>query len=195
MYHTSGEDQYYPSWQWFSMGSSWPGSYSSLTWNSSSASNYYNWYYIGTGSDGKHRFMRMDTRNPGYIVVYKAEWNSSTPTLTAVYNDSSNPSAGGTHYGGDFNNGTDVILGPSKYFTDPRDSNKKIWYQPYFDTNSQYHPQLMTWDTSSDTFVRETDISCNVLSQTHVDYSGYLSLTSSQTVSYTHLTLPTTPYV
>ena len=180
MYHTSGEDQYYPSWQWFSMGSSWPGSYSGMAWSSSNAGNYYNWYYIGTGSDGKHRFMRMDTRNPGYIVVYKAEWNGTTPTLTSVYSENSNPSAGGTHYGGDFNNGTDVILGPSKYFTDPRDSNKKIWYQPYFDTNSQYHPQLMTWDTSSDTFVRETDISCNVLSQTHVDYSGYLSLTSSQ---------------
>ena len=177
MYHTSGYQYWYPSWNWFSMGAAWPGSYGGVTWNSSNAGNNYNWFHIGTGADGKHRWMRTDKSNLGHVSIWKTVWTSTTPTLTHVLNENSNPSTGGTHYGGNFNNGTQGIIWPSKFYTDPRDSNKKVWYQPYFDTNSQFHPQLITWDTSSDTFARETDISCNVLSQTHVDFSGLNSLT------------------
>ena len=175
--HTSGYQYYYPSWEWFSLGPGWPGNYATSTFNSTNASSNYGWHYIGTGADGKHRFQRMHKSNLGHVSIWKAEWNSTTPTLTHVLNENSNPSTGGTHYGGNFNNGTNGVIWPSKYYTDPRDSNKKVWYQPYFDTNSQFHPQLITWDTSSDTFARETDISCNVLSQTHVDYSAYTNLT------------------
>ena len=121
--------------------------------------------------------MRTHKSNLGHVSIWKTVWASTSPTLTHVLNENSNPGTGGTHYGGNFNNGTQGVIWPSKFYTDPRDSNKKIWYQPYFDTNSQFHPQLITWDTSSDTFARETDISCNVLSQTHVDYSGINSLT------------------
>ena len=178
--HTSGYAYYHPDWHWFSMGPGWPGNYATTTFNSTNAGSNYNWNYIGTGADGKHRFQRTHKSNLGHVSIWKVEWNSTTPTLTHVLNNNSNPSTGGTHYGGNFNNGTQGIIWPSKYYTDPRDSNKKVWYQPYFDTNSQFHPQLITWDTSSDTFARETDISCNVLSQTHVDYSAYNSLTGSQ---------------
>ena len=177
MYHTSGAAYHYPSWNWFSMGAGWPGSYGATTWNGTNAGNGYNWHYIGTGADGKHRFQRTERANLGYVSIWKAEWSGTTPTLTHVLNNNSNPGTGGTHYGGNFNNGKQCTIAVSKYFTDPRDSNKKIWYQPYFDTNSQYHPQLITWDTSSDTFARETDISCNTLSQTQVDYSSYTNLT------------------
>ena len=178
--HTSGYQYYHPDWWWFSMGPGWPGNYATTTFNSTNAGSNYNWNYIGTGADGKHRFQRMHKSNLGHVSIWKAVWNGTSPTTTHEYNANSNPSAGGTHYGGAFNNGTNGIIWPSKYYTDPRDSNKKIWYQPYFDTNSQFHPQLITWDTSSDTFARETDISCNVLSQTHVDYSAYNTLTGSQ---------------
>tara|TARA_B100000575_G_scaffold96229_1_gene76658 strand:- start:3802 stop:5595 length:1794 start_codon:yes stop_codon:yes gene_type:complete len=177
MYHTSGYQYWYPSWAWFSMGAAWPGSYGGVTWNTSNAGNNYNFHHIGTGADGKHRWMRTHKSNLGHVSIWKTVWSGTTPTLTHVLNENSNPSTGGTHYGGNFNNGTQGVIWPSKFYTDPRDSNKKVWYQPYFDTNSQFHPQLITWDTSSDTFARETDISCNVLSQTHVDYSGLNSLT------------------
>lgn len=176
-HHDSGYQYFYPSWEWFSMGAGWPGSYGSITFNSSNAGGNYNWSYIGTGADGKHRFQRFHKSNLGHVSIWKVVWNSTTPTLTHELNNNSNPSTGGTHYGGAFNNGTNGIIWPSKYYTDPRDSNKKVWYQPYFDTNSRYHPQLITWDTSSDTFARETDISTNVLSDVHVDYSSYSSLT------------------
>ena len=179
MYHTSGSAYHYPSWQWFSFGPGWPGNYTTHTWATTNAGNGYNWHYIGTGADGKHRFQRIVRANLGHVSIWKVEWSNTSPTMTHVLNENSNPGTGGTHYGGNFNNGTQGVVACSKYFTDPRDSNKKIWYQPYFDTNSQYHPQLITWDTSSDTFARETDISCNVLSQTHVDYSSYTSLTTS----------------
>ena len=176
--HTSGYQYYYPNWSWFSMGAGWPGSYATTTFNDTNSGSSYNWSYIGTGADGKHRFQRFPRANLGHVSIWKAEWTGTTPTTTHVLNENSNPGTGGTHYGGNFNNGTNGVIWPSKYYTDPRDSNKKIWYQPYFDTNSQFHPQLITWDTSSDTFARETDISCNVLSQTHVDYSAYTNLTS-----------------
>ena len=175
--HTSGYQYYYPNWAWFSMGPGWPGNYATTTFNETNAGSSYGWSYIGTGADGKHRFQRFPRANLGHVSIWKAEWNGTTPTLTHVLNNNSNPGSGGTHYGGAFNNGTNGVIWPSKYYTDPRDSNKKVWYQPYFDTNSRFHPQLITWDTSSDTFARETDISTNVLSDVHVDYSAYNSLT------------------
>ncbi len=176
-HHDNGYQYWYPSWEWFAMGTAWPGSYGGVYFNSSNAGNNYNWFHIGTGADGKHRWMRTDKSNLGHVSIWKTVWASTTPTLTHVLNNNSNPGTGGTHYGGNYNNGKSGVIWPSKFYTDPRDSNKKVWYQPYFDTNSQFHPQLITWDTSSDTFARETDISCNVLSQTHVDYSGLTSLT------------------
>lgn len=178
--HSSGALTYnYPSWEWFSMGAAWPGNYGTITYSTTNAGNNYNWSYIGTGGDGNHRFQRFHSDNPGHVSIWKVVWSATTPTLTHVYNGNSNPGTGGTHYGGAFNNGTHVQLGPSKMFTDPRDASKKIWYQPYFDTNSRYHPQIILWETDNDTFTRETDISTNVLSDVHVDYSSYLTLTGT----------------
>jgi len=47
----------------------------------------------------------------------------------------------------------------SHLFTDPRDANKKAFYYPYFDSYGDFHPFVCTWDTTTDVFALEEDIS------------------------------------
>ena len=118
---SNGYQYWYPSWEWFYMGTAWPGSYGGVYFNTSNAGNNYNWFHIGTGADGKHRWMRTNKSALGSVSIWKTVWASTTPTLTHVLNESSNPGTGGTHYGGNFNNGTQGVIWPSKFYTDPRD--------------------------------------------------------------------------
>jgi len=68
----------------------------------------------------------------------------------------------GTTSGGNFANAPDynVPTKPSRTMTDPRDGtgNTKLWYAVYIDDNSDYHPDLWTWDTSDDSFTLQTDV-------------------------------------
>lgn len=54
-------------------------------------------------------------------------------------------------------------------FDDPTSLGNKCWYTPYFDVNYNYHPHFFQWDVSTDTFVRNTDITIvGDLSSTHL---------------------------
>jgi len=178
----------YPSSKWFSQRSAWPGDYDDRSFSTSSIGDYYNLQYIGQASDGNWLFQVNRNYYPLYNVIYKANWTGNTPTITTMFNDTSGYSSpGGTNQGGNFLNKSYVVYSCSKYMTDPRDSNKKLWYKPYFDSYGDYHPTIFTWDTTSDSFAVEKDISITGNKSSAVsDWTGLTSNTDSHNAEWLH---------
>ena len=82
----------------------------------------------------------------------------------------------GTTAGGNFANITSyhVPTKPSRTMTDPRDGtgNTKLWYAVYIDDNSDYHPDLWTWDTTDDSFTVQTDVIMQAGAGQSVGFTG-----------------------
>ena len=140
---------------------------------------YFTVQYLGKSTvDGGHLFVgtKAGTGSSGVQThVMKAVWGSSyTPTWTTMFQNNTAPSASGTSQGGNMMNNVDTPTNCSAIFDDPRGTaNTKVFYRNYYDSYRNFHPFVMTWDTSTDTFARETDISCDVLSSVHSDMSSY----------------------
>jgi hypothetical protein len=119
--------------------------------------------YSGTGVAGN------------YTRIMKSVWTTSTtPTWTQLAYFSTNPTASGTSQGGSNMNSVDMPSNCSQVFDDPRGTaNTKMFYRNYYDSYKNWHPQIITWDTSTDIFARETDVSTNELSSVHADMSTY----------------------
>lgn len=180
-YRSNGNTNHYnyPSY-YYSMGSgSFPNAQTSVS-NSlfSTIQNYYNVSYLGKSTvDGGQLFVgtRSGTTTSGvHIVVMKAVWSTSiTPTWTQMFSVNTVPSASGTSQGGNNMNNKDYPTNCTAIFDDPRGTaNTKVFYRNYYDSYFNFHPFVITWNTSNDTFARETDITCNVLSSVHSDMSG-----------------------
>jgi hypothetical protein len=107
------------------------------------------------------------------LVFTKCKWtNNVTPVYTVLYTNTVTPAAGGTSVGGYVMNNKQLNRNFSQVFPHPTDANKKCFYHNYYDTYYNFHPELITWDTTTDTFTRESDITCDVLSSVHADYSS-----------------------
>jgi len=82
----------------------------------------------------------------------------------------------GTTSGGNFANSSPyhVPTKPSRTMTDPRDGtgNTKLWYAVYIDDNSDYHPDLWTWDTTDDSFTVQTDVIMQAGAGQSVGFTG-----------------------
>lgn len=108
--------------------------------------------------DGKaiYLYNNQDNDYQQYVTKHNADSNNTTD----LHYFSAAPSAAGTNAGGA--RGTNVISKVAKYsssfFDDPTSAGNTCAYIPYFDTNLDYHPFLLQWDKTSDTFTRSSDI-------------------------------------
>jgi len=194
LHETVGNDQYvfnwyrsngstnmynYPSYHWGAHYGTFPDAQPSHTNQSfTNMTNEYTVQYLGKSTvDGGYLFVgtKTGTTTSGvHTIVMKAVWTTSTtPTWTEMFNINTVPSASGSSQGGNNMNNINVVTNCSEVFDDPRGTaNTKVFYRNYYDSYRNFHPFVITWDTSTDTFARETDITCNVLSSVHADMSG-----------------------
>jgi len=127
--------------------------------------------YAGTGSSGS------------YVRISKEVWTSSqNPTGTQMLYYSATPPAAGTHQGGNNLNSKEYASNFSEHFDDPRGvaGTNRCFYTSYYDTYYNWHPQVVTWDRSTDTFAVEHDVTTDVNSSVHAD----LSTVPSDTTQY-----------
>ena len=118
--------------------------------------------FIGEGTDGNPVFMQnaKDNDYTQYIMRYNVGANNATQLH--LFNAA--PSAAGTSYGGARGSvtiGSGICKWASETFADftsGADAADKGFYQPYFDTNYDYHPHYYQWDVSANTFTRNVDI-------------------------------------
>ena len=170
----------YPSYFWGVHYGSFPDSQTSFhTTSFQNMSNYFTVQYLGKSTvDGGHLFCgtKSGTTTSGiHLTVMKAVWAGSySPTWTTMFDVYAVPSASGTSQGGNNMNNIDYPTCSSAVFDDPRGTaNTKVFYRNYYDSYRNFHPFVITWDTSTDTFARETDITCDVLSSVHSDMSSF----------------------
>lgn len=174
-----GNNYHYPSYSWVSAYSTWPSNYSSTAGYSLPAR--YSAQYLGKSALDGHPMLFSAAQNfPWRTYITKAAYNSQNPTQTQMYSNTATPTSGGTSVGGDVSKDQWPVA--CKFYTDPRDNtgNTKCWHLPYFDTYMNYHPLVMTWDTSTDTFVREDDITISGgLSSTIADMSSLATISDT----------------
>lgn len=160
-----------PSYYWTSTGSSWPTSYSSFAYGVSGGyiitggGGYTTPQYLGESSvDGGLLIVHTNPNSNGgttsRVTVTKAVISAAaTPTYTILgQNSTAATVAAGSHSGGANLANKGIRKNCSHTFTDPRDSNKKAFYFPYFDSTGDFHPFVCTWDTTNDAILIEEDI-------------------------------------
>jgi len=173
-----------PSYAWRAIGPEWPTSvgtgYSSIT-------------NLPNGSQPQFLGMSLIDNQPLFFVtnrltltasatVQKVIYQAQTPTITQLYTVTAAVSAGGTNAGGNRMAGSYYPASCSSIFTDPRveAGTRKCWYYPYFDSSRNFHPVVFTWDQTTDTFNRETDITVTGdLSSVHADMTGLFAWAST----------------
>ena len=124
--------------------------------------DHYTVQFIGEGTDGNPVFLQAAKDND--YTQYIMRYNVSSNNATQLHLFNAAPSAAGTSYGGA--RGT-VTIGSGLNcwasntfadFTSGADAADKGFYQPFFDTNYDYHPFYWQWDYSANTFTRNADI-------------------------------------
>ena len=151
-----------PNYYWLYAGNGWPTSYSNVQSNPTIAGNLGAVQVLGHSLvDGKPITVSMSHyANTGAVKITKHTFSGSSVYGTELAHlQQTAPTAAGTHAGGNNLNGDAFWSTCSKTFTDPRDSNKKAFYRTYFDTSGDFHPLVVTWDTTDDSFLIENDIS------------------------------------
>lgn len=155
-----------PNYSWFALGNEWPTSYINSYGSQTNLAIYETPQLVGISAvDGKPIYLVTKkglTTEGVQVKIYKVSYNGATvataPTLTTLFDNTTVPTASGTSSGGNYLNNKYRTKFCSTWFTDPRDANKKCFYFPYYDNQSNYHPFVITWNTTNDTFARETDI-------------------------------------
>lgn len=165
---TTGWD-FDPNYYWFYKGSSWPSSTPSFSYSTSYSINSLTdgWtpQYLGDSSiDGAmmivQTYASTSTNSARVYISKNVPGGGSVPVSTILLTSPSGVlPAAGTHAGGYFMNNKALRKNCSHTFTDPRDSNKKAFYYPYFDSYGDFHPFVGTWDTTTDEMALESDIS------------------------------------
>jgi len=143
--------------------------------------------FVGQTADGR-AIMLLNSLTTDYTQTYY-RYNDSDNTSTTLTTLSAAPSASGTSAGGNrgTNFGTYLPKYASRTFTDPNTATYKGFYVPYLDVNGFYHPLYMQWDTTNDSFTRNSDITMvyGVGSQSSYWSTDTLSASSvSQTYGY-----------
>lgn len=171
----------YPNDGWITMGpSQWPGNATTRSISTTNIGTYWHAQHLGKSSvTGKHLYSTTKKQAAADSYINKVEevsWNATTCTVTTKANFTAIPTASGSSQGGNNLNGNFYNRASSRTFTDPRDSNKKLFYSPYFDSYYNFHPFIIGWDTTNDTFTRETDITVTGgHSSTHFDGANVYS--------------------
>lgn len=142
---------------------SWPDlSSTSTPWTATNRTGNNSVQHLGVSSvDNSYLMVETNkgTTTAGVTcTISKVVWNANTPTVTQLANFATVPTASGTSAGGNNLNNHNFWKNCSSWFTDPRTSNTRAFYFPYFDSNRDFHPFVITWNTTNDTFQRETDI-------------------------------------
>jgi hypothetical protein len=114
--------------------------------------------FVGQTADGR-AIMLLNSLTTDHTQTY-FRYNDSDNTSTTLTTLSAAPSASGTSAGGNrgTNFGTYLPKYASRTFTDPNTATIKGFYVPFLDVNGFYHPFYMQWDTTTDAFTRNTDI-------------------------------------
>lgn len=114
--------------------------------------------YVGQTADGR-AIMLLNSLTTDYTQTYY-RYNDSDNTSTTLTTLSTAPAAAGTSAGGNRATayGTYLPKYASRTFTDPNTATYKGFYVPYLDVNGYYHPLYMQWDTTTDSFTRNSDI-------------------------------------
>jgi hypothetical protein len=175
---------YHPDMRWFAIGPTFPSSLNTVYQSTTNLPIHYQVQFIGNSLlDGSPLYFLVGRNTlQASTTVQKTVWQTTTPTVTQLYTNTSAISAGGTSSGGNKMAGNYYPASASTHFTDPRvvAETTKCWYWPYFDSNRNFHPLVYTWDQTTDTFNRETDITITGdLSSVHADMSGLYSRTAS----------------
>lgn len=154
-------------------GSHWPNNWASqhvdVVLNMSDG---HTLHFLGESNDGNLLLASCDEVNS--IQVTKNVWTTShDPTQTSLLSYNTAPAAAGSHQGGNNSNNFQRAYNMSEVFDDPRGTagTNKCWYRSYYDSYYNWHPLVVTWDKSTDTFAVETDITTNVNSSIHADLS------------------------
>jgi len=141
-----------------------------------------NWtvQWLGESSDGYPMIcgnrMAASADNSDIKIMKMAYTTSASPSQTTMLNYTAAITAAGSHQGGASRNSLAFPSSCSTTFDDPRGTaNTKCFYRSYYDSYYNWHPLVVTWDTSTDTFAVETDITTDVNSSTHADTSTIAS--------------------
>ena len=176
-YHGSNAD-FYPYYYQVAYGSGWPNSYSpSYQTSISGMTSYWGQQTVGRSTQDGEMIVAGNYCNTGsstnrtYIVKLTRD-GDSYPTVTNIFDSgSSTITAAGTHQGGNNRNGLRYWHTFSNHFDDPRTADTKCFYKTWFDQYGDYHPFVITWDQTTDTFAQETDISITAdKSSAHANY-------------------------
>ena len=182
--YTDSNAYYYPTMYWFAIGPTFPSSLNTVYQSATNVPAMNQVQFIGNSLlDGSPLYFLV-ARNTlqASTTVQKVVWQTTTPTVTQLYTNTAAIAAGGTSSGGNRMAGNYYPASASSHFTDPRvvAGTTKCWYWPYFDINRNFHPIVYTWDQTTDTFNRETDITITGdLSSVHADMSGLYARTAS----------------
>ena len=167
--------------------SQWPSSWASqYSRDVTSMGSHWTVQFLGESVDGGLLFAgnHSGTGSSGsYVRITKEVWTSShNPTGTQMFYYSTTPPAAGTHQGGNNLNNKEYASNFSEHFDDPRGAagTNRCFYTSYYDTYYNWHPQVVTWDRSTDTFALEHDVTTDVNSSVHAD----LSTVASDTTAY-----------
>ena len=151
----------------------WPNTFVSAI-NATNLVNYTG-QFLGPAVNGNVLFFLINSTDD--INQKVLTYNMSTNTATYLHEFSAARTAFGGSVGGSRSTATGIRT-PNKlastYFTDPVLSNTQGFYVPYFDTNNNYQPYYVRWNTLTDTFTRES----NVHVYANVSQTGY-SLSSN----------------
>lgn len=146
----------------------WPNTFTA-TLNATNLANYTG-QFLGPAVNGNVLFFLINSTDD--INQKVLTYNMSTNTATYLHEFSATRDAFGGSVGGSRSTATGIRT-PNKlastYFTDPVLSNTRGFYVPYFDTNNNYQPYYVKWNTLTDTFTRES----NVHVYSNVSQTGY----------------------
>jgi hypothetical protein len=114
--------------------------------------------FIGVDSGGNALFFLNSVTNDHDHIITRYLDAGNTATVLATIN--AVPPAAGTSAGGNRATtfGQQIPKYSSKTFPDPANTNNRAWYTPYLDITGKYHPHFFQWNTTTDTFTRNTDI-------------------------------------
>ena len=145
---------------------------------------YWRIQFLGYSSvDGSPLFINSytSTATPKWNVTKFSHASTTSPSVSQLYTYSGAFTPGGTNAGGDttmrYRN-----TAFSHWYVDPRvvAGTTRVLYKPYYDSAGNYHPVVVTWDTTNDTFTREDDVTITGgLSSTYADTSGIFNESSS----------------
>jgi hypothetical protein len=159
---SNSSSQDYPSDSWRTSYQYGVPGFSSFTESTSLSGTYWKHQFIGYSvSNGNPLFIGnyANSSTPYFNIVRFNSNSTSNPSVTQLHQFTGNGTIGGTNAGGNSSISARILLS-SHWYTDPRvgAGTRKVFYRPFYDSYNNYHPTVITWDQTNDTFAREDDV-------------------------------------